>query len=265
MIHSTTSRKKSLLKKIAIKAGVILTWLLLWQLFAVAVNKELLMPTPEATLTSLVSLVKTADFWLSIGATLLRIVVGCAAGIVAGTLLAAATFCVRFIYEFLHPVITVIRATPVASFIILLLVWIKRDYVPAVISFLMVLPIVWANVSEGLARTDKNLLETARVFSLSKAKTVRHIYIPQTVPYFVAACNSAIGLSWKAGVAAEALSLPAKAVGSGLYYSKIYLETPELFAWTATVIVLSIAVEKLTKFVIARLTKGKGEKNADNA
>ena len=265
MIHSTTSRKKSTLKRISIKAGVILIWLLLWQLFAVFVNKELLLPTPEATFMSLFSLVQTGDFWLSIVATLLRIVAGCAAGIVVGTLLAAATFCVKFIYEFLRPVITVIRATPVASFIILLLVWIRRDYVPAVIAFLMVLPIVWANVSEGLARTDKNLLEMARTFSMGRKKTVRHVYIPQTMPYFVAACNSAIGLSWKAGVAAEALSLPAKAVGSGLYYSKIYLETPELFAWTATVIVLSIAVEKLTRLAISKLTKGKGEQNADNA
>ena len=157
------------------------------------------------------------------------------------------------LYELFKPVLTVVRATPVASFIILALVWIKRDNISTFISFLMVLPILWSNVTEGIAQCDSDLLEMARAFHFSKTALISKIYIPSVMPYFFAGCTTAIGLSWKAGVAAEVLSLPKHALGSELYYSKIYLETPSLFAVTLVVIVMSIILEKLLRLALKKI------------
>ena len=120
---------------------------------------------------------------------------------------------------------------------------------------LMALPVVWSNVSTGIASTDPLLLEMAKVFRFSPWKRLRRVYIPSVMPHFLAACRSTLGLAWKAGVAAEVLTVPAVSIGRMLYESKLYWETLDLFAWTLTVIVLSLTFEALISFFTAKLYK----------
>ncbi|NCB05647.1 MAG: ABC transporter permease subunit [Clostridia bacterium] len=169
---------------------------------------------------------------------------GFLAGIVLGTILAAATSVSRWADLLLSPAIKVVRATPVASFIILVLLWVESGRVPGIMSALMVLPVVWGNVSAGIAKTDPLLLEAASFYRFGAGKKLRLLYIPSVLPYFFSGCSTALGLAWKSGVAAEVLCLPSLAVGTKLYYAKIYLETPSLFAWTAVVILLSYLLER---------------------
>lgn len=140
---------------------------------------------------------------------------------------------------------------------ILVLRWLRRDYVPVLISALMVFPVVWSNVSAGIKSTDRSFLELARVYDFSFIKTVRSIYFPSVLPYFRSACSSALGFGWKAGIAAEVLTVPGVSIGRMIYESKLYLQTTDLFAWTLCVILLSFLLEKL----VLRLISG-GGKNA---
>lgn len=230
-------------------------WLGVWQLTAMAVGMELKLPSPFSVLQALGHLAIEPLFWRSAAASLIRIFLGMVSGTVLGVLLACLTSLSRWANAILSPAIKVVRATPVVSFILLVWLWVSRIYVPSVISALMVLPVVWLNVSRGVAETNPQLLELARAYRFGSFKTLRLIYIPSVKPYFASGVNTAMGLAWKSGVAAEAICLPACAIGTQVYYSKLYLESPNLFAWTAVVIVLSFALEKL----IARLLgEGKG-------
>lgn len=248
------------IKRILIKAGVISVWLLLWQFAATLVGSSFLFPAPAAVFLKLGELLHEREFYLSCVHSLFRISVGCALGIIAGSLLGALTARSRVLYELLSPVLTLIKSTPVASFIILLLIWVRRDNIPSVTSFIMVVPLLWSNVHTGINKTDAGLLEMAQIFRLSAFKKITKIYIPLVMPYFAAGCATAIGLAWKAGIAAEVLSIPAKAIGTNLYYSKVNLEYTGLFAWTAAVIVLSLVFEKAIVFAINRLTEKRGRK-----
>ena len=230
-------------------------WLGVWQLAAMAVNMDLKLPTPVSVLQALGVLILDPLFRQSAAASLLRIFLGMAAGTLLGVLLACLTALSRWADLILSPAIKVVRATPVVSFILLVWLWVSRTYVPSVISALMVLPVVWLNVSRGILETDRQLLELARAYRFGKLKTLRLVYIPSVKPYFASGVNTAMGLAWKSGVAAEAICLPAAAIGTQVYYSKLYLESPNLFAWTAVVIILSFALEKL----IARLL-GEGKR-----
>jgi len=167
------------------------------------------------------------------------------AALILGSLLALATSKWSLLRALFSPLISLIKSTPVASFIILVLIWVGRDILPSVIVLLMALPVVWANVSEGIARTDPLLLEMAQVFRFSRYKTLRRIYIPSLMPYFLSACRSCLGLAWKAGVAAEVLCTPRDSIGKLLFESKIYYDTTGIFAHTLVIIVLSIVIEKL--------------------
>lgn len=244
------------MKKILQTLAVTAFWLAVWALLALAVDQPLLLPAPGAVVRRLAQLALTAPFWLAVGATLLRILCGVAAGTLLGTLLAVITSASALLRALIHPLLTVIKSTPVASFIVLVIIWVGRNALPSVIVVLMVVPGVWANVSAGIAATDPALLEMARVFRFPKPRILRRIYLPSVLPSFLAALRSVLGLAWKAGVTAEVLTSPVLSVGKMLMESKLYLEIPDLFAWTLVVILCSLAIEKLLIAAIARIGKG---------
>lgn len=227
-------------------------WLAVWGAAAFLIGQELLMPSPLAVAKRFAELAGTADFWRCAGASLLRIFCGAAVGVALGTVLAVLTCRFALADLLLSPAIRVILATPVASFIVLVLLWFRTGTVPGVISALIVLPILWESVSTGIRTVDPQLLELAQAYRFGTRKTMRYVYLPHVMPHFSTGVCTAVGLAWKSGVAAEVLCLPKAAIGTQVYYSKIYLETPSLFAWTAVVIVLSMVLALVIRRVLGK-------------
>lgn len=236
---------------------VFVFWMLVWQCAAWAVGSRLLLPSPIETAAELVRLCGTAVFWKSCALTLLRVFAGFALGLIAGSALGVLTAVSPFAEELLSPIRSVIKAAPVTSFIILVLLYLTSSLTPLFIAFLMVAPIAWANVSSGIIATDRQLLEMADVFGFTRGEKLRSVYFPSVLPHFVSACTTGLGFAWKAGVTAEVIAHPAFGMGKAIYESKLYLETPELFAWTAAVIIMSFALEKLFVFALRRVVKWK--------
>lgn len=248
MTNSILSHKNS--KKIIKKLLAVAFWILLWQVAYVVVAQEILIVSPVQVIVRLFELVKLPQFWLSALLSISRIMFGYLLAVIAGVLLAVLTTKISFFNDLFYPILSLIKATPVASFIILALVWIGRDNVPMFISFLMVLPIVWSNVSAGICGVDKRLLEVAKIFEFSKAKTIMRVYVPSVLPMFLSACTTGLGFAWKAGISAEVISVPEYSIGTQLYHAKIYIETQDLFAWTLVVVLLSVLIEKLVVYLI---------------
>ena len=240
------------MKKWLIGIAAFVFWVAVWQIVGMCIAQEVLFPLPSAVASALLRLAATAKFRQAVGMSMLRILTGYVSGMAAGTVLAAATARWKAADAIISPLLRTIRAVPVASFIILLLIWISASQLPAVSVFLMITPLAWDNVSEGIRRTDIQLLEVARVFRLGRRQELLRIRVPSVMPYFITAATSGLGLAWKSGIAAEVISLPAMSIGKELRDAKIYIETPEVFAWTVVVIVLSLALEKLFKLAIAR-------------
>lgn len=236
--------KNSLLVKLGKGFIAFAFWICVWYLAAYKMGQELLIPAPVSVFKTMLELMKTEEFWLAAGTSLLRVFAGFLAGVVAGIVLATLTNISSICDCLFSPVIRVVRATPVASFIILALLWISYSYLPVFIAALMVTPVIWGNVSAGIQATDKKYLELAQIYHFSNWKKVRIIYVPSVMSYFYSGSITSLGMAWKAGIAAEILCLPKTAIGTQLYYSKIYLETPSLFAWTVLVIILSFLLEK---------------------
>lgn len=234
-------RRKKLLCRVLLPLAL---WLGLWQMAAWAVGQTLLLPGPWAVVRRLAALVTQAEFWRACLTTLGRVFLGGALGVVLGAGVAALS--ARFpVAEWLFtPLMRIVRATPVASFIILIWLWCASAWVPVVIAALMSAPVVWQATLQGIEGTDRALLEMAGVYRYSPWKTARLVYLPSALPAFMAGCRTALGLAWKAGVAAEALCRPRWAMGSAIWNAKTYLDTPDLFAWTAGVVCLSLLVEK---------------------
>ncbi len=198
-------------------AAAVLLALLVWQLGAMRCHSPLLLVSPLRVLVRLCGLVREPQFYAAVGFSFVRIVAGFLLGLGGGSLLAVAASRWHPVEVLLWPYITVIKTTPVASFIILCLIWLDSSNLSVFISFLMVLPIVYANVLEGIRQTDQKLLEMAKLFRVGVGRRLRYIYLPQLRPYLTTACSVALGLSWKAGIAAEVIGIPDGSIGERLY------------------------------------------------
>ncbi len=246
------------LRKTLRTLAVLLFWLLVWQLAAALVSQELLLPGPLRVARELGRLAGGAEFWLTLAQSILRVLAGIVSAVLLGILLAVLTHRSAVLKALISPLMTLVKSTPVASFIILALVWLGRSVVPLFIAALMVLPVVWANVSAGLDGIDPQLTELAQVYRLPRGRMFRRITLPSVLPHLRAALCSALGLGWKAGIAAEVLTVPARSIGKRIYEAKIYLETTELFAWTAAVVLLSLVIEGLLLRLVKRLGRRDG-------
>lgn len=247
--------KNKFLKAAVKVTASLIFWLAVWYLLAKKMNQEVLLPSPLSVFSRLGELLATPEFYTVCLTSLGRILLGILAGVVLGALFAVITVNIPIINALASPLLSVIKSTPVASFIILAMLWIDRSDLPSVITFLIVFPVVWANLSEGIRATPKSLLEIAKVFKFSHAKKIFRIYLPSLLPFLISTTKSALGLAWKAGIAAEVLSVPEKAIGSQIYSAKIFLETTDLFAWTLVTIVLSVIVEKVIGGTLEALYK----------
>jgi NitT/TauT family transport system permease protein len=246
-----------MIKKLIWGTLATLFWIAVWFIAALAVGKELILPSPISVAARMLEFFASAAFYETILHSLARVVLGMVTGAIIGLIGGALTAFSPFVRNLFSPVLSVVKSTPIASFIILLFLWLDRDTVACVISALIVLPVVWSNVESGILSTDKALLEMADAYKMTKLAKLRHVYAPSALPYFTASLRSSLGMSWKAGIAAEALILPTISIGKMIFQSKYNLETVDLFAWTVVVIILSVVIEKLMVNILDRISRGK--------
>ena len=243
-----TEREKTRMKqkiKRRYGAAAVVFWLAVWQLAAAAIGQEVFLVSPLQAAGTLVQLLPQPDFWQRVGFSAGHILLGFLLGAVCSVVCSVAAERWVWVDALLSPVMQLVKATPVASFIILALVWVSGKSLSILISFLMVLPVLYGAVRTGIESADPQLLEMARVFRLPLARRVKAIWLPAVLPAFRQGCSVALGICWKSGVAAEVIGLPDGSIGDALYRAKITLSTGELFAWTFVIILLSAAFEKL--------------------
>ena len=248
-------------KKKSVRLWAVVFWLLVWQGASMALavlypHGALLLPSPVSSLARLISLAGTAVFWCAIGTSSMHILGGFLLSCALAVVLAALSARFSRVEELLAPLVAAVKTVP--SFIILALIWLSSRTLPLFIAALMVFPPVYLNVLEGIRRTDASLLEMVRVFRVPFSRTLRGVYLPQVLPYFRSAVSAALGLCWKAGTAAEVIALSSGSIGEKLYNAKIYFQTADLFAWTAAIVLISAAFEKLFLLLVDKIAERMG-------
>ena len=214
MMHSITNDRAKTdngTKYTGIRILAVLFWIAIWQFASMYLKQEILLASPVSVVRKLFELIFSGNFWQSVGYSFVRIVTGFLLAVFLGIFLAVLAYWSKTVEILIAPVIAVVKSTPVASFIILCLIWIPSRNLSVFISFLMVLP------------------------------------------YFLSACRLSLGMCWKAGVAAEVIGVPSGSIGEKLYNAKIYLNTPDLFAWTIVIIVISFVFEKCFLGIVSRV------------
>ena len=243
-------KKETLKNLIAVAAA-----LAVWQIASMFVGQEILLASPLAVLKTLAQIVATKSFWSTVLFSTLRILAGFLAAFAAGVILGVIASRFEWVKILLRPFMVCIRSVPVASFIVLSLIWMSASQLTTFVCFLACLPAVYNNVAEGIANVDPAQKEAALNLGAGWLKTVRAVILPNIEPYLAAAVSTACGMAFKAGVAAEVVAIVSGSIGEQIYMSKVYFETAGLFAWTIVVVALSFVFEKLFRWLLALMIR----------
>lgn len=256
---SKFNKETSMWKVCTERIAAIFVAILLWQLLAMKLDQKLLLATPVDVAKTLGVLVKSQEFYSAIAYSMGRILIGLLIGAAVGIACALLAGRWHFMEVLFWPYFSAMKATPVASIVILCLVWLSGRRLSVFIVFLVVTPVIYTNILAGIKNLDLKMKDMARVFGINGLRRLLYVYLPELKTYIIAAFALATGMAFKAGIAAEVIGTPGGSVGKMLYNAKVYLETPELFAWTLVIIVLSVVVEQvilgLVKWMFAGLQR----------
>ncbi len=244
------------------RAVIIFLWLLAWQAASLAVDNSIILVGPLEVIRALWSQAAMPGFWKTIVFSFGKISLGFLLAFGTGILAGGAACRFPLLKDFLEPLMSLMKSVPVASFVILALIWVGSKNLSVFIAFLVVFPIIYINTMAGFTSTDPKLLEMARVFHMQGRKKLFYIYRPALLPYLISGCRVALGMAWKSGVAAEVIGVPNYSIGEKLYMAKIYLSTADLFAWTLVIIAISAFFEKFFLWLLSLAEAGrKSHKN----
>lgn len=228
-------------------------WLSIWQLVSSLMGQEILLVSPLSALSRLGYLSLETYFWKTVWYSFSKISLGFFLAFILGIGMALLGANFRSFRVLIQPLMATIQAIPVVSFIILCLIWVSSRNLSVLISFLLVLPIIYTNVLTGIDSIDSSFMDLAKVFKMKRSKIIRYIYLSEVYPHLKSATYVSLGLCWKSGIAAEVIGMPNMSIGEKLYQAKIYLSTGDLFAWTLVIIVLSVAFRKVFMALMDRL------------
>lgn len=246
-------------KRERIRVWAVVVWLCVWQAASMIVGRDFLLASPLQTIVCFFRLCCTADFYLSALYSLLRISGGFLLGVCAGVLFAFLSLRFRPVRELLHPLQAVLRAIPVASFVIAALIWLPSKNLSVFISFLIVFPQIYGGMLTEFDRCDAKLIEMAQIFRMKPLRKFVYVYALSAAHTFESLCGACIGLAWKSGIAAELIAIPNGSIGEKLYTAKVYLLSGELFAWTILIILLSavcgFVFKRMIRFVVRAIER----------
>lgn len=234
----------------------IVFWFAVWEILSSVLNADFVFPSVASTLKAFVSLLGTSVFWSSLLLSLARVLLGFFIGLLAGSALAPLAHHFELVHVLITPMMGIIKATPVASFIMVLWFFIGSTPVPVVIGALMVAPLIYHNLYNAMQVPERELSEVCEIYHVHGYRKFRYFYLPRLLEFLIPASVSGMGLSWKASIAAEIIAYTKNSIGRQIYLSKAFLEGAELFAYTITVILMSLLFERLMHF-LGKLVKKK--------
>lgn len=218
-----------------------------WQIIALAIGYSDIFPTIDRLFVQIFLLLGEKTFYNALFFTIIRAFVGFLLALImafiSGSLSAFNVFWLRFFM----PTVVVFRSVPVIAVVLVALLWFSPNTIPVFIAFLTMFPIIHQSVLSGLKSVDNKLVEMARVFGFKVHQIYLAIYLPQAKSIILSGFSTAAGFGWRAVIIGEVLAQPIHGIGTGMKMSQVYINVPELFAWTIMAIVTSYVFDMLIR------------------
>jgi NitT/TauT family transport system permease protein len=234
--------------------------LLFWQIISMVVGNNVLFPSPLATIEKFFEILQRPDIFKIFSSTIIRVAIGLILAFFFAIFLGIASIYIPIIEIMFRPLISAIKAMPNISIIVQIIIWLGTLRAPSAVSFLVVFPLLYSAVIEGIKNVDESLLEMANLYRVSSNSQLKNIYLPSVISYLAASFGAAVGLAVKMVIAAEYLSHTPSSIGERIYFSRIYFDMSGVMAWTIVAIITSLVLEVPSKMITKHFSRWKDEK-----
>ncbi|MFP4555271.1 MAG: ABC transporter permease [Bacteroidales bacterium] len=245
-------------KRRTISLVSIVFMLVAWKLLAMYFDSDFIIPPPEKTLFTTLSLFGESQFMQVIGATILRGLIGFVISLITGVGIGILAGISPNFNAFLKPILVTIRSTPVIAIILLALIWLNANSVPIFIAILTMFPFICTNVIDGIKSVDPHLTEMATIYKVKQNRIVKDVFIPAIMPFIISGASSAMGIGWRAIIIGEVLSQPRYGIGTVMQTAQTFLNVDAVIAWTIVAVLISYIFEKIIRWSESRLIFWRG-------
>lgn len=251
-----TKRKNQLEENFPVKISTIskkflrgIFWISIWFIISYVKRREILIVSPQAVLKRLFEILMEKEAYLNIFNTFLNLTLGLLTAVIIALILSYLSYRFNVLKELIEPLVKTIKSIPVVSFIIFALIFFKIESLGLIISTIVIIPLVYINIMEGLCQISKDYIFMGKIFNVSHFKKFKYIYFESLKPYFLSSLLVSLGFGFKSIVAAEVIGHPEYGLGSRIYDAKIYLDMEGLIAWT----IIGISLNFFLEFIIKRI------------
>lgn len=224
--------------------GIILL-IIVWEVVSVASNNAITFPSIGVILKSLGEIITIKNSYLVFLYTILRLLISILASILIASFLAYFARRSNVFKKIITPIITIIKTTPVVSFIIILIVLIGHDKSSIIVSFLITLPILYEGFYNAYNSINSDIKDEIKLLSNTNFYVIKNIFIPIMMPHIITSLLQSVSLGIKSLVMAELITQPKYSIGRELLQYRNSLDMGGIMAWTIILIVVMIAFELL--------------------
>lgn len=233
----------------------IIVLLVIWQGFALSIDKVVILPLPLTVFKQMISFVYSKSFYLAILATLIRVFISFILALIIGTILGIFSGLSKKVNDYLYPIISLMQTIPQIAYILILLVWFESLTALIVIVLLMILPVFYNNVINGIQNIDSDLKDVINLYHHSFLFNLFHVYLPLIKGYLISAIETTLPLSLKVGVMAEIFVSANQGIGKQLYFARVQIDMVSIFAWTLWMVIIILGINYICKKVFSYLKK----------
>ncbi|WIF94007.1 ABC transporter permease [Caminicella sporogenes] len=213
--------------------------IMLWKFLSLIIDSEIILPSPEKTLIELISIIKQKTFLRAVFNTIFRSLTGFFISLILAVIIGILSGIFKPVHYIFKPIVGIIKSTPSIAIILLSLIWLGSEYTPILVGFLIIFPILYSNIIEGIRNVDEDLIEMANIYKVKKWRIIKEIYFPSILSYLMAGAVTCLGLNLKVVIAAEVLSQSVVSIGEGLQFEKYNLNTAGVFSWVIIAVIIS--------------------------
>ena len=226
----------------------IIIFILLWFFISLKINSEIVFPNILTIIKKLIEIILEKSFYKDLFLSLIRVFITFILSFLLAIIFGILSGIFLYIRYMLMPIINFIRTIPTIPLILVAIIWFDNNTVPIFVSMLVIFPIMYDAVVNGIINVDKNLIDMSLSYNVSLKTQIISLYIPSIKPYILTAISQSMGITWKSILAAEILALPSLGIGSKLYESHLYLDTVSLFAYCLIAVIFNGIFEIIIRF-----------------
>lgn len=226
--------------------------LLVWQLYSIQVDNATLMPSVLDVFDRLIYLLSDLRTYQILATSVLRLLLSLSIAVVFGMTLGLLSGVNQQLEAFMHPIVVSIRTLPVISIIIVFLILFGNTITLYLIVLLLLFPIIYQAVMDGVKQTDPLLVDVVRLDSThSNLDVLRLVYLPLSIPHLRTALIDAVGLGFKVLIIAEFFAQTKISIGREIYVSRANLAFSNVFAWTLLLLFFVLIMNKVVHRILS--------------